>query len=330
MIPIAERLEASLKEKKVPPKVHDIFKELYLSFCHALRDDPQTMQKHEVYFHQLLDLVEKQVAHPHPFGSVHKRTTQPFDYTTFGVEFLRPLVSSTHVDGMEQVEQMQTQLTRGENVVLFGNHQTEIDPQMLHVALETAYPELAAEIIFVAGDRVLTDALAVPFSLGRNLICIYSKRHIDHPPEKKSEKQQHNQKTMKKMREMLAQGGQCIYVAPSGGRDRPGPDGTVDVAPFDSASIEMFRLMAMQSGTPTHFYPLALATYAILPPPDNIESELGETRRGQRAPALLAFGKEIDMEHFPGYDTKDRRARREALANHIWNLVRQDYHKLKQ
>ena len=48
----------------------------------------------------------------------------------------------------------------------------------------------------VAGDRVTTDVVAVPFSKARNLLCIYSKRHIDNPPEEKPKKMRHNAKTM--------------------------------------------------------------------------------------------------------------------------------------
>ena len=51
-------------------------------------------------------------------------------------------------------------------------------------------------MIMVAGDRVTTDVVAVPFSKARNLLCIYSKRHIDNPPEEKSKKMRHNAKTM--------------------------------------------------------------------------------------------------------------------------------------
>lgn len=31
------------------------------------------------------------------------------------------------------------------------------------------------EVIYVAGDRVVTDALCKPFSMGRNLFCVHSK-----------------------------------------------------------------------------------------------------------------------------------------------------------
>ena len=51
-------------------------------------------------------------------------------------------------------------------------------------------------MIMVAGDRVTTDVVAVPFSKARNLLCIYSKRHIDNPPEEKPKKMRHNAKTM--------------------------------------------------------------------------------------------------------------------------------------
>ena len=44
--------------------------------------------------------------------------------------------------------------------------------------------------------QVTTDVVAVPFSKARNLLCIYSKRHIDNPPEEKSKKMRHNAKTM--------------------------------------------------------------------------------------------------------------------------------------
>ena len=44
------------------------------------------------------------------------------------------------------------------------------------------------DTIFVAGDRVQTDAIAVPFSMGRDLLCIYSKRHMNNPPELASKK----------------------------------------------------------------------------------------------------------------------------------------------
>jgi glycerol-3-phosphate O-acyltransferase len=44
---------------------------------------------------------------------------------------------------------------------------------------------------------------------------------------------------------MLAAGGRCIWIAPSGGRDRPPADAPADAAvlpaAFDAKNVEMFR-----------------------------------------------------------------------------------------
>ena len=59
----------------------------------------------------------------------------------------------------------------------------------------------------MAGDRVTTDLLAMPFSMGRNLLCIFSKKHVDNPPELKSQKTRHNRNVMKTMGKMFSEGG---------------------------------------------------------------------------------------------------------------------------
>ena len=70
-------------------------------------------------------------------------------------------------------------------MIFLANHQIEADPQAISLLLDDLYPNFAENMIFVAGERVITDPFAIPFSMGRNLLCIYSKRYIDHPPEKK-------------------------------------------------------------------------------------------------------------------------------------------------
>jgi len=127
------------------------------------------------------------------------------------------------------------------------------------------------------------------------------------------------------MSELLAEGGRCIYVAPSGGRDRANADGAVEVAAFDPASVEMFYLMAGRAGRPTHFYPMALATYAFLPPPDTVRAEMGEARHITRTGIHLAVGPEVDMESYPGSDLANRHDRRTARAVHVWRQVCEDY-----
>ena len=133
---------------------------------------------------------------------------------------------------------------------------------------------------------------------------------------------------MELMSRLLKEGGKIIYVAPSGGRDRRGPSGQIEVAPFDPASIEMFYLMARKAKTPTHFYPFTLATFDLLPPPENIQKELGEMRVAKRSPIQIAFSPEFDMDHFPGSLEKEKTARRKNRADALWNIVNNTYRDL--
>lgn len=311
----------------IPQKNREILRSFYRGYQQALKVNPESCNP---WFKEYLELVKAQYQTPFIFQPYHEKIRHPYDYYTFGTRFLSPLVDKelSHVEGNASIQEIVTHLKNGENVILFANHQIEADPQAISILLDETYPGLAEEIIFVAGERVITDPLAIPFSMGRNLLCIYSKRYIDHPPEKKREKQHHNQRTMELMSFLLKQGGKCIYIAPSGGRDRRSPQGVVEVAPFDPQSIEMCYLMAQKAKTPTHFYPMALATYDLLPPPQAIQIELGEARLTQRGPIHLCIGPHIDMEHFPGYDLPNKHERRQARADHIWRQVCSDYQKL--
>lgn len=325
-------LNAAYQEGAINDKIRTTFLQLYNSYSQSIIQDGLSMDEHEHVFESLLMLVKKQLSYPYIFESFHHRITAPYNYFQFGIEFIRPLVDKkrSRVLHSNNLKAMEKQLKAGENVIFFANHQTEVDPQLLNLALEETFPLIAKEVIFVAGDRVLTDPMAVPFSMGCNLLCIYSKRHIDNPPEKKHEKQMHNQRTMKLMKDLLSEGGKCIYVAPSGGRDRPDASGEVPIAPFDPQSIEMFRLMAKQAKKPVHFYPLALATFNILPPPEKVEAAVGERRQAKRGGALFSFGNEIDMESFQDIPIQDRDERRAFQAASIWNLVNAEYTLLKK
>lgn len=97
-----------------------------------------------------------------------------------------------------------------------------------------------------------------------------------------------------------SEGGQFIWVAPSGGRDRPDPKtGKFVVSPYDPKSVEVFRLMAAKArgrektGPVTHFFPFAMWTNKLVPPPDQVNKELGERRQADRGPASIAFGEEV-------------------------------------
>lgn len=309
-------IDAFFDKHPLPVKAQHLLKEFCCNYTRAIG------YEHPI----LLTIVEKiyeQILLPYSFAPYHTKIQAPFDYYQMGMDFLRPLIDFPHstVTGHPHLEEIVQRLHRKENVIFLANHQIEADPQALSILLEHQYPQLAEQIICVAGDRVVTDPIAIPFSMGRNLLCIYSKRYIDHPPEKKAEKQLHNQKTMELMSELLKEGGHAIYVAPSGGRDRKDAKGHIQVSSLDPQSVEMFYLMTKKAKRPTFFYPMALSTYHLLPPPETIQKELGEERRVGQGPIHLWVGPCIDMEHFPGKEETDKRKRRELRALYIWQQI---------
>ena len=330
MTNFSKNLDRLIKEGVISNKYGLILRHFYDGYIEEIVEGDISKEDAEDRFNVYLDLVAKQMTCPYSFELFHQQVRHPFDYYTFGIDFFRPIIDPAEsiVLGLDYAEEIDLHIRAGNNVILLANHQIEADPLAINLLLESSYPELAQKMIFVAGMRVITDPLAVPFSLGRNLLCIYSKRYIDHPPELKSEKQLHNKRTMERMVGLLSEGGHCIYVAPSGGRDRPNEEGVVEIAPFDPQSIEMFFLMSQKANRPTFFYSLALKTYTILPPPETIQVELGEIRRTSRGGGKLCFGPKIDMEHYEGSESPDKHKRRMLRAELIWKRVVNDYQRL--
>lgn len=316
-----QELEALFPEGK---RFFELIKEMYLSY-RLTTNTPFIDDEIEEIYEEYQEKIARQVESPYLFESFHKAVP---GYLEHSMEVMRRLViwEKSKCIGKENLREIATLLEKGENVILLANHQIEPDPQILHLFLEGEFDSIRKQLAFVAGDRVTTDAVAVPFSLGCNLFCIYSKRRIDFPPERKEEKLLHNQRTMGVMREKLSEGGWCIYVAPSGGRDRKNQNGEVEVTPFSPSSVEMLYLTSKRSSKKTHFFPLALSTYELLPPPPTIDIEVGELRRVFQSPAGIAVGQEIDMEQF---DSTDKKAIREIRSHGIFNEVMSLYRQLR-
>lgn len=326
-----KKIEECIRSNSFPKDIADNVISFTYMYANAAKANGVSFSSLYPLLVKLLDLVIDQIKNPYIFEPYHKAVRKPFDFYRFGVDFIRPLVilEKSTIRHEERLREIESYISHGENVVLLSNHQTEADPQLISVLLEKTYPKIAEEMIFVAGHRVVNDPLAVPFSKGRNLICIYSKKYIEDHPEQKMERLTHNQKTMMKMSELLTEGGKCIYVAPSGGRDRRNKQGIVDVAPFDPQSIEMFYLMSQRAGTATHFYPFALSTYDLLPPPDEVLKQLGEPRHTSATPIHLAFGNEINMEHSLE-EAANKQAKRKMRAHNIWETVRKEYQSINK
>ena len=321
--------DKACKEGAIPHKYREIFLQFYASYKEAFHNASLPIAQLFPHFSTFLQLVLQEFHTPHLFEPYHKKVRHPFDYYKFGVEFIRPLIDFSHSSALflERADEIERHLHAKDNVILIANHQTEPDPQVIDLLLEKSHPTLGKRIIYVAGERVITDPLAIPFSMGCDLLCIYSKRYIDHPPELKADKLRHNQRTMEQMRHLFAEGGKIVYVAPTGGRDRKNSQGLIEMAPFDPQSLEMMHLTACRARVPAHFYPLTLATYELFPPPDTIQKELGEKRRVKYTPVHLAFGEEFNMDRFPGSEGKDKREKRALRAELLWKIVHNNYQK---
>ena len=324
------RVGALVADPRFPAKYGSILVRFFEDYRAALANAGIDPIQFDHLLAGMVDRLAEQLDSPFTFEPFHRQITSPFDYYQFGVEFLRPLVdmSRSSVHGHANLNQAAAQRADGHNVIFLANHQTEGDPQAISLLLESSHADLGKEMIFVAGERVTTDPLAVPFSMGRNLLCIYSKRYIEHPPDRRAAKQQHNKRTMERMGELLSEGGQCIYAAPSGGRDRANADGRVEVAPFDAPSVEMYYLMAKRASRPSHFYPMALGTYPFLPPPETIQVELGEARRIVRTGIHLAVGSEVDMER-AALGAPDKHGGRLNRATSVWRAVVSEYERFQ-
>lgn len=282
------------------------------------------------YFSDFVDLVKKHLVQPHPFGIYHQKIVEPYDYYQFSLSFFRCFIDlpRSTLLGLEHVKEIDGLLERGENIILLSNHQIEPDPIVISILLEPHFPNVVQRLLCVSGERVTADPLTVPFSLGCNLLRIYSKKYIHHPPEKRGEKQRHNQKTMQKMVELLNMGGHIIYVAPSGGRDRPDAEGKIEVALCDSQSIAMLQLMSRSTRRPTHFYTLALFTYPLLPPPQVTKFEIGERRLVQNSAVHLAFGPQIDLAYHKMTSGNSLQEKRKLVAERVWRSIKEGYNQL--
>mmetsp|Transcript_30885 Transcript_30885/g.52255 ORF Transcript_30885/g.52255 Transcript_30885/m.52255 type:complete len:387 (+) Transcript_30885:95-1255(+) len=283
---IKSGVAAAASEGKVPEGILqtlDGFLDDYVESNLAAKSSPEFFQQTVGTF---IAGVQKALQDPYPFEPYHVAIREPFDFYKWGNDFMRPLVinEQSRAVGLDKLKALEDKLASGENVLLLSNHQTEADPQVMSILLEeNDMGHLAEKIIFVAGHKVTSDPIAIPFSMGRNLLCIHSKKHIRNPPEDFERKQAQNLESMKSLGELASKGGNIFWVAPSGGRDRPDPEtGNFVVAPFDLKALDMFKLISMQSQKKMHFVPMAMYTHQLIPPPKSVSSSLGEERSAKR------------------------------------------------
>lgn len=115
-------------------------------------------------------------------------------------------------------------------MVLLANHQSESDAAFMPLLFADASPEWALfgrSAYYVAGDRVVGDPMVQPFSMGRNLFCVHSKKYLEAEPDAavRADKNKQNKRTLMEMSRAFRKGGILVWVAPAGGRDRPDEQG---------------------------------------------------------------------------------------------------------
>lgn len=281
-------------------------------------------------FSTLLELCRRAVENPVQFGSYHKRERSPFDYYKFGFDFASVLldVDKSSVLGRDNLVAAIDNAQQGHNVIFVSNHQSEGDPYAIDSLLTFVTQsdrQFCEDMIFMAGDRVRNDPVVSPFSLGRNLLTVYSKKHINDVPELREPKLQHNRCTIAATARLFKEGGKVIWFAPSGGRDRRSKEtGRVELSPFDDGAVEMMRFAALKSGTPSHFYPMALRTYGMLPPPAGVGgAQIGEERVANYIPMHMWIGEELNWAIAP--DVTEKWTRRKACCQLVFDQVKDGY-----
>ncbi|KAH7279600.1 hypothetical protein KP509_37G026000 [Ceratopteris richardii] len=299
----AELLSGIRKEvdaNRIPSKAGYAMEELYHNYKDAALIGGAPVEKIVEIMATVLDRVLLQFEDPFTFPSYHEAIREPYDYYMFGQNYIRLLLDfrNSYLGNTSYFDKIEAQLKQqGENVVLLSNHQTEADPAVMALLLEASHPYLAQKLIYIAGDRVVTDPFCKPFSMGRNLLCVYSKKHINDEPELVDMKRKANARSLKELAILLRKGGHLVWIAPSGGRDRPDPVTMIwKPAPFETTSVENIRRLIEHSKAPGHLYPLALLCYKLMPPPIQVQKEIGEERLLGFSGTGLSVGAELHFE----------------------------------
>ncbi|GKA91980.1 glycerol-3-phosphate acyltransferase, chloroplastic [Tanacetum coccineum] len=276
-------IRRELEAGTLPKPIAQSMEELYQNYKNAVLSSgvPHAEDIVLANMRVAFDRMFSDVKDPFEFTPYHEAIREPFNYYLFGQNYIRPLINfrESYVGNVSIFSTMEEQLKQGENVIFISNHQSEADPAVIALLLETTNPYISESIIYVAGDRVITDPLCKPFSMGRNLLCVYSKKHMNDVPELADMKRRANTRSLKEMALLLRGGSKIIWIAPSGGRDRPDPiTNQWFPAPFDATSLDNMRRLVDHAGVVGHIYPLAILCHDIMPPPPQVEKDIGEKR----------------------------------------------------
>eukprot|EP01024_Parvocaulis_polyphysoides_P019582 TRINITY_DN18914_c1_g1_i2.p1 TRINITY_DN18914_c1_g1~~TRINITY_DN18914_c1_g1_i2.p1 ORF type:complete len:352 (+),score=56.21 TRINITY_DN18914_c1_g1_i2:56-1057(+) len=266
------KLQSEVQLGKIPEQLVPLWADFYSNYKKAVLGSGASGADEKLVAQiqsSIADRVIDQFVEPYIFPSFHQRLLTPYDYYQFGQNYVGTLVDfqNSVLGNQQQWDIIMQQIEQGDNVVLFTNHQTEADPGVFAHMLAASHPRLATDVCYVAGDRVVEDPLCKPFSMGRNLYCVHSKRHLDDVPELKDEKIQTNRRTLRLISENLQKGGNLLWIAPAGGRDRPDENDHYSPAVFDPTAVELMRRLSEAAAPQQHLYSMAMWCWPVMPPP---------------------------------------------------------------
>lgn len=318
---------------RISAHVADGLEELYLNYRNAVSQSGIDCAEDVILSNMavLFDRILLDVEDPFTFEPYHVAIREPFDYYLFSQNYIRPLLDfrNSYVGNISLFDEIEERLQKGHNIVLMSNHQTEADPAVVALLIERTHPQIAEKMVWVAGDRVISDPLCKPFSMGRNLLCVYSKKHMNDVPEEFEEKKKANTKTLKKMALLLRTGSHIIWIAPSGGRDRPDPrTGEWHPEPFDASSVDNMRRLLEHSKVEGHIYPFSLLCYNIMPPPAQVEKQIGERRKMSFHGVGLSVAPEMNFKEITA-NCVDTDKAKEVFSQALYNSVTEQYSVLK-
>lgn len=328
-----EQFFTTLEAMGCPKKLLALWDDFYNNYLSAMRASGVNHPEEVAAKVQatIADCALKEFVDPYTFPSFHQALVEPYNYFEFGQRYVGSLTDfDRSVLGYpDRWADVARQLADGHNVVLLANHQTEADPGVFAHMLMSTQPQLAKQVVYVAGDRVVTDPLCKPFSMGRNLFCVHSKKHLDDVPELKAAKMETNRKTLVAMTRALNQGGCLMWIAPSGGRDRPKADGTWSPDKFDATAVELMRNLVARAKQPGHLYPMAMYSWPMMPPPKTIEASIGERRITNYTPVGISICHELDVPAVVNGAT-EKEEQQARLAQAAWEATCAEYTALEQ
>lgn len=174
--------------EEMPERYRETFRQLFENYKGELAKKYGEREADRVairMFKEMAKVYAEEMRVGYTFPAYHEAVRgPPFDYFALGNEYVSHLIDwrTSLVRNIDAFAEMDAATKRGENVFLLSNHQTEADAAFFPLLLDSKFPGFGERMVFVAGDRVVTDMLAKPFSMGRNLLCVHSKRHLDDDP----------------------------------------------------------------------------------------------------------------------------------------------------